>query len=72
MKEKNKNIIGLISGIVLIIIGLVVTVMTLMSRELGTLIVTFFYGIIPFCIGLYMLVNLDKEDEIERVKRIRK
>lgn len=72
MKNK-KNIIGFISGIVLIIAGIIILGLGFMNMEdrIG-LIFALFYGIVPFCIGLYMLVNLDKEDEIERVKRRRK
>jgi hypothetical protein len=66
------NIIGLISGIALVIIGIVLyTIGFFQSSRVG-LIVLLIYGSIALIVGILILLNLNKEDKIEQIKRRRR
>jgi uncharacterized membrane protein HdeD (DUF308 family) len=63
------NIAGLISGFVLTSLGIILLVIGFfnLSEPVGIWII-FFYGIIALGIGIYILLNLNKEDKIEQIK----
>ena len=58
---------GLISGIVITIIGLILIIGGIRISETIGIIIMIVYGIILLIIGVYMLINYKKEDEIEKI-----
>lgn len=68
-----KNLVGFWSGVVLIGLGISLIFLALLNigEYVGSLI-SGFYGLICLTVGIYMLLNLDKEDKIEEIKKNKK
>ena len=65
-----KNLSGMIVGIVLSIFGafLVLAAIFDVDDRIGTGVMII-YGIISISLGAYILSHLDKEDEVEQIKK---
>ena len=67
------SISGAISGIVLVILGVFLIVLSVVSvEEKVGMIVLSIYGIIALGVGVYMLLNSKKEDLVELIKTNKK
>jgi len=65
------NILGLISGIILILGGIILISIPFFISNKVTFI-TWIYGIPLFIIGVVIMFNLRKEDKIEEIKYSKK
>lgn len=65
-----KNKIGLISGIGLTAFGMwLISIGLKVTEDIWGLVIILIYGGIVTCLGIYMLSHLNKEDQIEQIKR---
>jgi len=62
-----KNTSGLITGIILTLIGLILIIISVVTEM--PFFVMGIYGILITVIGIYMIMNYEKEDEIEQIKK---
>ena len=60
---------GVVSGVALVILGVFLAGLAFFTVEgkVGTIVLGI-YGLIALSVGIYMLVNSDKEDLIELIK----
>lgn len=65
------NILGIISGTVLMILGIVLIIVGLVQSSNIAIIIFGIYGIICLIVGILILLNLNKENQIEQIKRRR-
>jgi len=65
------NILGLVSGITLVLIGIFLIMIPFFVTNKVTFI-TWIYGIPLLIIGILILFNIEKEDKIEEVKYSKK
>ena len=70
---KNKNPVGFTSGTVLIVFGVILIFFGFSNfDQIVGLTILMIYGVIVLGIGIYILLHLDKEDEIEQIKTNKK
>ena len=64
-----ENVLGFISGFGLTALGIFLLIASIRGISVSEgLIPTLIFGVVSLCVGVYMLFNLNKEDEIEQVK----
>ncbi|MFH1451748.1 MAG: hypothetical protein ABIF88_01085 [archaeon] len=62
------NVSGIITGIVLMILGItLLAVAGINFFETGLFVTLLIYGTLVVGVGLYILFHLNKEDEIEKI-----
>lgn len=57
---------GVLSGIVISTLGFSTLIAT---SELGAPFISIPFGLLLVCIGLYMIINTNKEDKIEEIRK---
>jgi hypothetical protein len=60
---------GLITGIILTIVGLTLAIIPFVIKGAIFLLI---YGTVALAIGIYMLTHLSEEDNIEGIKKVKK
>ena len=66
----NMNTSAIISGIIVAIIGALMIILGIFNFVQGGFVACIF-GLIFFIVGIYMIFNSEKENEIEQVKTAR-
>jgi len=67
--KTTKNLIGLVSGIGLLVLGVWLLYLCLGAEDNSGRIVLCIYGSISLILGVYMFFNLNKEDKIEQIRK---